>query len=160
MTESKSPPGFKLMPTGLAFSDQLQPYYRKRLDDEILFGFFVQQQHMNLMGICHGGALMTLADISAATNVNSRLTERSMLPTINLSFDFMAPGRAGRWLETRTDHIEVKRRFGFCAGVITDGDTLVVRYSGTFYLPGHTGMVKDNGGDAAISEKLDALSGE
>lgn len=150
MTTASIPDGFEAMPDGLAYSDSLRPYYRRVGDDrEIVFGLLVVEQHCNLMGICHGGALMTLADIAAASTVSSRLEEPRGLPTVSLSFDFMSPGRKGSWLQTHTDHVEIKRRFGFCAGVIRDGDKVIVRYSGSFYIPDHQGVWKDEAGRAA-----------
>lgn len=139
------PAGYEIVRTGLGFSDWLQPYYRRRDGDDISFGLCVDEQHLNLMGICHGGALMTLADIAAATSINAHLGGSQPLPTINLGFDFQSPGRRGHWLHTRSDSVQVKRRFGFCNGLILDGDTVILRYSGIFYLPG------DRFGDAGAN---------
>jgi len=127
------PDGYKPMPEGLGFTDRLQPVYRRIDGRDVSFGFIVATQHLNLMGICHGGALMTLADVAAATSIHLRRDKPAPSPTINLSFDFQSPGREGRWLHTRADHVDLKRRFGFCTGVILDGERVVLRYSGTFY---------------------------
>jgi uncharacterized protein (TIGR00369 family) len=131
--EVRIPDGYKRMPEGLGFGDRLQPLYRRIDGRDVSFGFVVGPQHVNLMGICHGGALMTLADIAAATSLHLRRDKPAPSPTINLSFDFQSPGRAGRWLHTRADHVDPRRQFGFCTGVILDGDKIVLRYSGTFY---------------------------
>lgn len=152
MSDDNVPDGFEIMPEGLAYSDSLRPYYRRiEAGREVVFGLQVGDAHCNLMGICHGGALMTLADIAAASTVSAQLDPPRGLPTVSLSFDFLSPGRRGRWLQTRTDHVEAKRRFGFCAGVICDGDRVIVRYSGTFYVPDHDGMWKDDAGRAAAA---------
>jgi uncharacterized protein (TIGR00369 family) len=132
-TPRTPPEGFERMPEGLGFGDRLQPFYRRVTGRDVSFGFFVASQHLNMMGICHGGALMTLADIAAATSIHLRRDRPAPSPTINLSFDFQSPGMAGHWLQSRADHVDLKRRFGFCTGVILDGDTVVLRYSGTFY---------------------------
>ncbi|TCO75664.1 PaaI family thioesterase [Chromatocurvus halotolerans] len=153
MSPDSVPEGFELMPEGLAYSDSLQPYYRcVGANRELMFGLRVLDQHCNLMGICHGGALMTLADIAAASTVSSQLEAPRGLPTVSLSFDFIAPGRKGSWLQTHTDHVETKRRFGFCSGVIRDGDKVIARYSGTFYIPDHQGVWKDDAGRAAAAK--------
>lgn len=135
------PEGFTPVPEGLGFADSLRPFYRRIVDKEVSFGLLVQEQHLNPMGIVHGGALMTLADIAAANSIRVLRDRPAASPTINLSFDFMAPGRLGRWLETRTDHVQAKRRFGFCSGAVYDGDKAIMRYSGTFYCPDHGGLV-------------------
>ena len=78
-------------------------------------------------------ALNEYPDISAATSIHAQREIPAPSPTINLSFDFMSPGRLGRWLHTEADHVQVKRNFGFCSGVVLDEDVPVLRYSGTFY---------------------------
>lgn len=150
------PEGFERLPEGLGFGDRLQPFYRRVRGDKVSFGLVVQEQHLNLMGIIHGGALMTLADIAAATSIHLLRDQPAPSPTINLSFDFMAPGRPGRWLETRADHVQVKRRFGFCSGAIYDGDNPVLRYSGAFYFPDHGGL----GVAPGDAHKLNLLMGD
>ncbi len=134
--EVQIPEGYERMPEGLGFGDRLQPLYRRIEGRDVSFGFVVGPQHINLMGICHGGALMTLADIAAATSIHLRRERPVPSPTINLSFDFQSPGRAGRWLHTRADHVDPRKHFGFCTGVILDEDRVVLRYSGTFYNAG------------------------
>lgn len=129
------PAGYVLMDRGLGFGDHLRPFYRRVSGQDSSLGFVVGPQHVNLMGICHGGALMTLADMAAAVSLHVRCDKPRPAPTINLSFDFMSPGLPGRWLHTRTDHVDMKRRFGFTSGVVLDGETVIMRYSGTFYLP-------------------------
>lgn len=152
MSDDNVPDGFEMMPEGLAYSDSLRPYYRRiEVGREVVFGLQVGDAHCNLMGICHGGALMTLADIAAASTVSAQLDTPRGLPTVSLTFDFLSPGRKGHWLQTRTDHVEAKRRFGFCAGVIVDGEKVIVRYSGTFYIPDHEGVWKDDAGRAAAA---------
>jgi uncharacterized protein (TIGR00369 family) len=156
MSESAAvPAGYEIVATGLGFSDRLQPYYRRVAGDDVSFGFVVQEQHLNLMGICHGGALMTLADIAAATSLN-RLRERpSPMPTISLNFDFQSPGKAGHWLHTRADTVTLRRRVGFCSGCILDGDTTVLRYSGVFYLTD-----RELGVSEVAARAMQALSGD
>ena len=156
MSESREPPsGYKRVASKMGFSDQLQPYYRRIQGSDVSFGFFVGEQHLNLMNICHGGALMTLADIAAASSIN-RLSETPRpMPTINLGFDFQSPGKPGRWLHTQAQNVELKRRFGFCSGLVLDQDKVVLRYSGVFYFP------DENRGDPTrTAHAMQALSGD
>jgi len=136
------PEGFVPMPTGLGFSDTLQPSYRRIQDDSVSFGLVVQPHHGNLMGICHGGVLMTLADIAAANGVNVARGVLAGSPTINLALDFISAARIGQWIQADVHLVTVKRRFGFCSGAIVSSDGVVARFNGTFYLPDHKGMVK------------------
>jgi uncharacterized protein (TIGR00369 family) len=137
------PEGFTPMPVGLGFTDTLQPSYRRIAGDSVSFGLVVESQHSNSLGICHGGLLMTLADITAASGVNVARGIKSGSPTINLSIDFISAARLGDWVHADVEHVTVKRRFGFCSGAIYNSSGIVARFNGTFYLPDHDGMWKD-----------------
>ena len=137
------PEGFVPMPAGLGFTDTLQPSYRRIEGDSVSFGLVVATQHSNSLGICHGGLLMTLADITAASGVNVARGIRAGSPTINLSMDFISAARLGEWIQADVEQVTVKRRFGFCNGGIYNDSGVVARFNGTFYLPDHDGMWKD-----------------
>ena len=143
------PAGFEELPAGLGFTDVLRPVYR-RGGDVPAIGLFVQPQHTNLIQICHGGVLMTMADIAAAWGIHAGAGEFKPAPTLNLSFDFIAAAREGDWLEGQADRVTVKRRVGFASGVITSGEKLVLRFSGSFFIPEHQGFKADS----AILDKL------
>ena len=149
-TELEVPAGFQMLPEGLGFTDVLRPLYRRELDDEVHLGMFVQAQQCNLMGNCHGGALMTLADIGAVAAINFSREKKTPSPTLNLSFDFINAAQEGDWLQTHTDRLSLKRRFGFASGVILSGDKVIVRYSGTFYYPDHGGFKHNLDGVAKL----------
>jgi uncharacterized protein (TIGR00369 family) len=136
------PDGFVSLPTGLGFTDNLQPCFRRIEGEAVSFGLVVAKQHGNVMGICHGGVLVTLADVTAATGVNVARGTRAGSPTINLSVDFIAAARMGQWIQADVHSVTVKRRFGFCSGLISSSEGVVARFNGTFYLPEHKGMVK------------------
>lgn len=136
------PEGFIPMPQGLGFSDTLQPSYRRVEGDSVSFGLVVDKQHGNLMGICHGGVLMTLADVAAANGVHAARGELRACPTINLAVDFVAAAHLGQWIQADVQLVTLKRRFAFSSGVIVNRDGVVARFNGTFYIPDHKGMVK------------------
>lgn len=153
MTETEIPSGYDLLPTGLGYTDSLQPCYRKLAEEQLSFGLVVLDVHTNTMGICHGGVLATMADISAASGVNLARGKRSGSPTINLSIDFISAARRGEWIYSDIDHVTVKRRYGFCSGTIRNHEGIVVRFNGTFYLPDHKGMWKGEPiGDGVLTE--------
>ncbi|TXS95916.1 PaaI family thioesterase [Parahaliea maris] len=143
------------MPTGFGYTDTLQPFYRHVTAEEVAFGLHVCSQHANSMGICHGGVLMTMADIAAASGVNHARGELGGSPTINLSLDFISAGKLGDWLEARISEVTVKRRFGFCNGLISNERGIVARFNGTFYLPDHEGMWKGEKRLGALSPAAD-----
>ncbi len=134
------PSGFERLPTGLGFSDALQPVYRRIDEQDVSFGLIVQPRHGNTMGICHGGVLMAIADMAAASGVNLARGDVAGNPTISLSIDFIAAAKHGEWLQADSERVSLKRRFGFCNGVIQTSRKLIARFNGTFYFPDHEGM--------------------
>ena len=138
------PEGFERLPEGLGFTDNLQPCYIHRSDEGVVVGMPVQKRHGNTMGICHGGVLMTLSDIAAATNLNHARGVVTGSPTVNLSVDFIGAAKVGEWIYSEPHSVTVKRRFGFSSGLILNEKGVVARYSGTFYLPDHDGMYKEH----------------
>lgn len=144
MTQQVVPEGFTPIPRGLGFTDKLQPTYRRLSNGRITIGLVVMPQHGNTLGICHGGVLMTLADIAAASGVNLARGKRSGSPTINLAVDFIATAKMGEWIEATAEQVSVKRRFGFSSGAIHNSRGIVARFNGTFYLPDHQGL-RQNG---------------
>lgn len=149
------PEGFEPVPEGLGFTDRLQPLFRRVQGDAISFGLRVSSQHLNVMGMCHGGVLMTLADIAAASGVNHVRGEVGGSPTINLSLDFISAGKAGEWLQADVSEVTVKRRFGFCNGLINNDRGIVARFNGTFYLPEHDGMWQGGQRPGALKSQAD-----
>ncbi len=53
------------------FIDPLGPLYGKREDNSIVLGMVVEPHHCNPGGTCHGGMLMTLADMLLLLNCNA-----------------------------------------------------------------------------------------
>lgn len=147
------PDGYELLPTGLGFTDVIQPCYRRVEGETLSLGLRVEQHHCNMMGFCHGGVLMTLADIAAASGVNVACGKTAGSPTLNLSLDFISAGRLGQWLEAQISQTSIKRRFGFCSGVINNANGVVARFNGTFYLPDHDGVWKSK-------KRVDGVLGE
>ncbi|MEZ5572379.1 MAG: PaaI family thioesterase [Halioglobus sp.] len=137
------PAEFERLPTGLGYTDTLQPVYRRIVERAASFGLVVQSQHCNTMGICHGGVLTTLADITAATGANLARGLTGGSPTVHLSIDYISAARLGNWVRADAEHVSVKRRFGFCSGGIYSSAGVVARFSGTFYFPEHEGMWKN-----------------
>ncbi len=137
------PDGYEPLPEGLGFTDNLKPCYRRLEGDELTFGLLVGSQHSNSMGICHGGALMTLADIAAASWANKARGVIAGAPTVNLSIDFVSAAKQGQWIEARLEGVSLKRLFGFSRGVIVSSRGEVARFNATFYFPDHPGMSQD-----------------
>ena len=155
--EEQVPEGFEQLPEGFGFTDSLAPFYRRIAGEEVSFGLIVPAQHRHTMGICHGGVLMTLADMTAATGVNLARGELSGSPTISMNIDFVSAAQRGQWIQADTEEVSIKRRFGFCRGTIFNRQGVVARFNGTFYFPDHQGMWKEG---KVPSSLLDAQQGD
>lgn len=156
MSTDGVPAGFKPIPEGLGFMDSLQPCYCRIDGDRVSFGLTVAPRHANSMGICHGGVLMTLADITAASGVNAARGLRAGSPTVNLAVDFISPAAQGQWIRADAESVSVKRRFGFCSGAIYNDDGIIARFNGTFYLPDHKGLWKEGAvGDGVLQRVVE-----
>jgi uncharacterized protein (TIGR00369 family) len=144
-----APQGFVRIPDAAldAFTGHVGPFYARFEGEALVIGFRVARRHSNPGGICHGGALMTFADVfmAVASAVQGRMAE-SFLPTINLSADFLAPTPLGSWVEGRTDMLRKGRNFVFAQGMTTADGVPVMRSSGIFKIPSgphHTPTLSD-----------------
>ena len=139
------PEGFVAVPSGLGFTDLMQPASPRQNGAPRSSGTLPHQQHGPSRGIAPGGVSMTLADQGAASPINPVRGILSGAPTVNLSLDFITSAHIGEWLQTEAEHISVKRRFGFSSGVIRSSRGVVARFNGTFYFPDHEGLKRGDG---------------
>ena len=61
------------------------------------FGLLVDERHVNLRGVIHGGMLMTLADLTLGAAVWD-LTDRAPCVTMNLQSQFLKEAKAGDFI--------------------------------------------------------------
>ena len=109
------------------------PLYVRREGDGVVLGLRVEMRHCNPNKVCHGGMLMTFADMMLPIGARFAANLPAIfLPTINLTMDYLAPAPLGSWIEGRTRLLRVTRNLVFADGVITDGETIVARTNGTF----------------------------
>lgn len=92
----------------------------------------ILEEHLNPLGIAHGGFLATLADTGFGTAI--KLTAGTELPpaTINLDMDYLSPALPGRWIEVRVQIHKLGRSISVASCDLLDGDKLVARGKGTF----------------------------
>jgi uncharacterized protein (TIGR00369 family) len=138
--DSAAPAGFVRLPIPErdAFTALTGPFHVRFEGENLVMGFRVQARHSNPGGICHGGAMMTFADVcmGVASAVQGGLPV-AFLPTISLSGDFLAPTPVGAWVEGRTQVLRVTKRFVFAQALATADGTPVLRTSGVFSVPRH-----------------------
>ncbi|RZI39908.1 PaaI family thioesterase [Herbaspirillum sp. HC18] len=126
------PPGFEPLNRGSPFIALVgQMYLKKEEDGSPVIGMRIQPQHANVVGVAHGGMLVTLADTALGITLKMASNERRMV-TVNLSTDFVESARPGDWIEARVDIQKSGRRLAFANCYLTVGERRVLRASGVF----------------------------
>jgi len=97
VAEASPPDGYEPILSNSAFAWENGPIFEKSISGKMHRGFRVAERHINAGGMCHGGMLMTFADILLATGV----LEKAAPPfvTVRLTTDFIDAVRLGEWVE-------------------------------------------------------------
>ena len=135
MSEVKSvPEGFRAIHRGGPFLTALGPLYVKTSGETPVIGLRVEEKHLNMRGIAHGGMLVTLADSALGIALASSRTPPQPMVTVNLSTDFADAARVGDWIEARVDIQKVGARLAFANCYLVVGTRRILRASGVFAL--------------------------
>lgn len=136
--DAAPPPGFRRLRDFCAFVTVNGPLWgRVEPDGAFSMGSRLTADHSNLAGMCHGGWLMSLADMATgfACTTGSDAARRKFLPTVSLQADFLAPARPGQWAQATARVLQVGRRIAFAECLVTADGEPVLRASGTFKVP-------------------------
>jgi uncharacterized protein (TIGR00369 family) len=108
-----------------------------RIDDDGLpvMGFRVEPRHCNPMQTCHGGMLMTFADMLLGFTVSVAVGGKKFLPTVNLAGDYVGPAPLGAWVEGKGRLVRTTRSLGFAEALITADGAPCLRTSGIMKIP-------------------------
>lgn len=113
------------------------PLYVKRDGKKLVLGMRVEKRHCNIAGMCHGGMLMTFADMQLGIGAKFESEEDvGFSPTVSMTADFLSPAVSGAWIEGRTDLLRSTRNFLFCQCMISANGGPVLRASGIMKLGG------------------------
>lgn len=100
-----------------------------------VIGIRIAEQHLNAIGIVHGGFLAMLAD----TAFGVALVRRFGTPqprTLHLSTDYIGPVQPGDWVEAEVDLLKQGRRVANVNCRVMVGDRIALHAAGVFYLGG------------------------
>ncbi len=112
------------------YLDLVGPLYGRLDGEDFVLGFRVEPRHCNPGGTCHGGMLMTLADMLLLLGANTQSGIRRYMTTVSLTHDFLAPPPAGSWLEGRVQILRTTRSLVFAQGTLSLDGAPVLRSSG------------------------------
>lgn len=123
---SEIPKGWSIQSFPDTFSAHAGPFYfRDYSSKESGVGFLSEPRHANAGGIVHGGALLTLADMSLWD-----ICRRTVGPfrglTVTMNAEFLAPGPIGKFIIATGEATKIGRSLMFARGVVAcDGETLL-----------------------------------
>jgi uncharacterized protein (TIGR00369 family) len=81
----------------------------------------VEERHVNLQGLVHGGMLAILADTACGLSIRSAMEPGRLHVTADMDIHFLSPAKPGR-LVGRGKAIKVGRSLAFAEASIEDGE--------------------------------------
>ncbi len=159
MTESASatPAGFRPLaatPERMAGYNPIA-FHARRIDGALALGFRVGPEHLNPGGRCHGGVLASFCDVLLAFAIlhDTTTLATTILPTVNLTIDYLAGALPGAWIQGVGTTVSVTRNLAVAQSVVTADGVPVTRASGTYKVGGARVTVLDTG--AWLRARLD-----
>lgn len=125
-----APPGWVAQSHMQTFSSLAGPFYRREDGPEPGMGFYAEPHHANLGGVAHGGALMTLADMSLF-DICFRAVGRLKAVTVTLNAEFLGPGPVGAFIEATGEMTKAGKSLIFARGLITAKGNSILSFSGS-----------------------------
>jgi uncharacterized protein (TIGR00369 family) len=126
--------GWSVWQPGDPFEDHAGPFYsREEARGEgrgIVCGFMPETKNLNGFGAVHGGALMTFADF-ALFRIPGGMSGGMHGVTVAFTAEFLAPAYAGTILTARGETLRQGRSLVFVRGLISQGESAVLSFSGT-----------------------------
>lgn len=95
----------------------------------------VGPDHVNLMGVLHGGVISSLADAATGIAMLSALDDGWSHLTTSIQLTFLAPGKLGDRVVAHGRVVKRGRRFGYAEADVERADgSLLARASATFLI--------------------------
>jgi uncharacterized protein (TIGR00369 family) len=108
--------------------------------DEFVLGFRVHPHMCNPAGGLHGGMMMTVSDLVGTMGGGTLVGLRKFLPTVSMTFDFVAPAQRGDWVEGRAEVVRQTRSLLFTEISLTVGESRILRASQIAKIPSGEGQ--------------------
>ena len=92
---------------------------------------FLARAHSNLGDVAHGGAILTFIDMAMFAGGYAAGADIAFSVTLDLSAQFLAPGRIGPPLDCTVELLRETKRLAFMRGLVVQGDVTIAAWSGT-----------------------------
>jgi uncharacterized protein (TIGR00369 family) len=131
------PPGFTLLQRGggLWFGNLGPCYTAPGPEGSTLVGLRLEERHMNLNGVAHGGMLTTLADSALGMNIALARAAQGRpggQVTVSLTADFLASAGVGDWVQAQVHITRLGQRLAYASCDLHSGARQVLRASAVF----------------------------
>lgn len=126
------PDGFKLADFSGGFLETNGPYYIKQKGRQWLIAQRVEKQHVNYLGIAHGGMLSTLADVALSYQPYVSELPYPSVTTTSLTTNFLLGAKLGDWIVGDAVIDRLSKRTAHVHGSITCGGEVLLTMSGVF----------------------------
>ena len=127
------PAGFEPVGGLSPFNALVGPLYRRREAGKPLsIALRIEDKHTNSRGICHGGVLATLADLSLGYAMHEEAGGKAAFVTAHLSLDYAGAARVGDWIESRVQIQRIGARLAFANCDLVAGERPIVHASAIF----------------------------
>ena len=128
-----APEGFRPIQALSPFNELVGPLYeRRQAGQELCVGLRIEKKHTNSRGICHGGVLATLADLSLGYAMHVKLETRASYVTAHLAVDYAGAAKIGDWVESVVEIQRVGTRLAFANCYLVSAGRRLVRASAIF----------------------------
>lgn len=124
------PPGWVLISDKKTFSGLAGPFYCRENGAAPGMGFYAERRHANLGGVVHGGALMTLADMSLF-DICFRALGQLKAVTVTMNAEFLGAGPIGEFVEATGEITKAGKSLIFARGLISAGGNSILSFSGS-----------------------------
>ena len=126
------PEGFNRIERLSPFNAMVGPLYERRDGDAVSIGLVIEDKHTNSRGICHGGALATLADLALGYAMLAKSGDSGSFLTAHLSVDYAGAAKVGDWIESKVEIQRVGARMAFANCYLMVDNRPIVRASAIF----------------------------
>jgi len=101
------------------------PVFERRENGARRFAFVIDERHVNMRGVLHGGMLMTFADLALGAAVWDA-TDNAPCVTLNMQTQFLKSARAGDVVEVLPQMVRRTRSLVFMRGDFTVAGDVVM----------------------------------
>jgi uncharacterized protein (TIGR00369 family) len=131
ITTADIPEHFELLRGNVGFGALIGPLYLRKPKEgrTYAWGFRASEKHLNPTGIVHGGMLLSFADTCLGA-LAFFAGGKTLSSTVDLASSFVAPGRAGDWIECTGAVTRATRDLVFVTGRVYVGDRTLVDLKG------------------------------